>query len=374
MVEITELEKEHPELFEESASGDDAPPPTPSENMMAAAMKNPAVGWVAMGKNWREMGNAAFAMGDWERSAKAYRMGADNINNLRYKNVSDEDDEPFVVKKTEEEIAKEGLYSDELKDLHLVMLKNLSLAHINMNEMANAILAADSALEIDPADPKALYRKAHALQKRGNEKDLEGVKELLKTMEELKLAEGSREAGEVKLGVAKIRKMAALDRKKARMLQKNLVSALESEPGTFSNRGGEEKKKSKNYSPKLTPEERYKQNGEILSTEQAFDIVEKLADGYQSDEIQNKIQEALKKRSNDPNDSEFRLRLADIAMVVQRPILEEYGFQPNKKGLTEMLAALYAHEHDENDEGNELKPLMGIAFGSLMSAAWGAKQ
>lgn len=60
-------------------------------------------------------------------------------------------------------------------------------------------------------------------------------------------------------------------------------------------------------------------------------------------------------------------------MIVQRPILDEYGFEPNKKGLTEMLSALYQHEDDEDEEGRELKPLLGISFSSLLSASWKAQ-
>ena len=249
--------------------------------------------------------------------------------------------------------------------MHLLLLKNLALAHIQMNEYQKAIDAADLALEIEPADAKAMYRKAYALQKRGNEKDVKDAEEVLQKMERLDLKD-EKEAKEVKQGIAKIRNMAAKDRQKSKKLQKSLVSALESKPGIFS----QESEREKNYSTKLSPEERYRQNSEILSTQQAFDIVEKLADGYQSKEIQDLIKEALKKRSNNPQDPEFRLRLAEIAMIVQKPILEEYGFEPNKKGLTEMLSALYQHEDDEDDKGRELKPLLGMAFGSLLSSSW----
>ena len=255
--------------------------------------------------------------------------------------------------------------------MHLALVKNISLAHTQMNELGCAIDAAEIALEIEPTDPKALYRKAYALQVRGSDTDIVGVKKILKIMEQLDLKEGSKEAKEVKHGIAKIRKISVRGKKKSKAFQKNMVSALKSKPGAISEERMEKDKK--NYSTKLKPEERYRRNGEILSTEQAFKIVDKLADGYQSDMIQGKINDFLKHRSNDPEDSEFRLKLADIAMIVHRPILEEYGFEPNKKGLTEMLSALYQHEDDEDEEGRELKPLLGIAFSSLLSASWKAQ-
>lgn len=335
---------------------------------MLEAKRDPRAGWITMTKRFREQGNKLVKENDWEGAARQYKYGVENINILLNKDIGDEDD-PCVVPKTDEEIKNEGLYSPEVRDIHLLLLKNLALASIKTNQFTMAIEATNEALKIEPNDSKALYRKAYALQCRGYGGDKKEVDEVLKKMEGLELKEGTSEEKEVQQGISKVRQMRSKGAKKAKKFEKSVVSALDSKPGILS---CDRTVKKKDWW-KLTPAERYKQNGHVLSVDQAFKIVSRLQKGYESDFIQNKIQEEMKKRGGDPDDERFRKKLAEVCMLVQGPICVDYGFEPNQKGLKEMIAGLYDHENAVNAEGEKLGVLLGCSFTAIMSPLWKAQ-
>lgn len=73
------------------------------------------------------------------------------------------------------------------------------------------------------------------------------------------------------------------------------------------------------------------------------DFVDELARGYS----QPWFQELLKRCSDEPADREtFLRRLQDIAFEVQRPILENWGFEGNEQGLYDMTSILLQHSKE----------------------------
>lgn len=95
----------------------------------------------------------------------------------------------------------------------------------------------------------------------------------------------------------------------------------------------------------------HESRGSVEPLERTFDLtltltgdfVDELARGYS----QPWFQELLKRCSDESADREtFLRRLQDIAFEVQRPILENWGFEGNEQGLYDMTSILLQHSKE----------------------------
>jgi tetratricopeptide (TPR) repeat protein len=107
----------------------------------------------------KEEGNAHFKSGDLAKATRSYRKGTNVLKPLNKNNSGD----------------------DQVKALLISLQNNLSMVCYKQNKPKLSLDVASKALNVDPANVKALYRRAVANRKLGNAKEArDDLKEALK--------------------------------------------------------------------------------------------------------------------------------------------------------------------------------------------------
>jgi tetratricopeptide (TPR) repeat protein len=97
----------------------------------------------------KEIGNGHFKEGDLDQAARSYRRGVNKLKKLNKENTGDE----------------------QVKALLVTLQTNLSMVAFKQSRYKRSAEVAGKALGIDPANVKALYRRAVAQRKMGNLED-----------------------------------------------------------------------------------------------------------------------------------------------------------------------------------------------------------
>lgn len=121
------------DLFDDNDEDKDTPPADPTEAILQAMTE-------------KEEGNAAFKAGDYTRAVRSYRKGTTVLKPFNKSNTGD----------------------DQVKSLLVTLQTNLSMVCYKQDKHKMSRDVASKALEIDPANVKALYRRAVALRKLGD--------------------------------------------------------------------------------------------------------------------------------------------------------------------------------------------------------------
>mmetsp|Transcript_25598 Transcript_25598/g.82634 ORF Transcript_25598/g.82634 Transcript_25598/m.82634 type:complete len:508 (+) Transcript_25598:324-1847(+) len=222
--------------------------------------------------------------------------------------------------------------------LHAALLKNLSQACIKLGYWSDALEAAASAVELTPEDHKTWFRKACALEGLGR---LDEADDCLRRVDDCAVgrADCERIARDTK---ARREKLQTLRDKEDATGRQMLGRALEQ--GIFSGDRdkkvegaeaealkGETKKKTKPF--QLDDNTRKK-----MTPEGAEDLLRDLTDAYRDTGFQMQIFKLARDVEMDKH--AFLANLKQVALPLQKPILEKWGFEPSSLGVQEMTRAI----------------------------------
>lgn len=232
-----------------------------------------------------------------------------------------------------------------LSELHGAVAKNLSQACMKLGYWQEAVKAAEIASQLCPEDHKAWFRLACALEGLGR---LDEAEECLHKIDECSVGRPDRtriakdtQAKREKLQALRDREQASLKKTVEKALARNVFSeeredhqihpAVLPAKNTPTRESLEESPKSPSSVPKH------------LTREGAKDLLLELRDAYRDTTFQMQIFKLA--RDVHGQKELFLANLSKLALPLQKPILERFGFQPSEKGVKEMKQALQAHLH-----------------------------
>eukprot|EP00442_Polarella_glacialis_P026174 CAMPEP_0115161272 /NCGR_PEP_ID=MMETSP0227-20121206/71253_1 /TAXON_ID=89957 /ORGANISM="Polarella glacialis, Strain CCMP 1383" /LENGTH=717 /DNA_ID=CAMNT_0002573231 /DNA_START=46 /DNA_END=2200 /DNA_ORIENTATION=+ len=252
-----------------------------------------------------------------------------------------------------------------LFELHASVLKNLSQVCIKLGSWNEAAKAAQSAVELSPEDHKAWFRKACALEGLGKFVEAEAC--LLKIDEcsvgrpdRLRIAKDTQAKRE-KLQALREREQASLKKALEKALEKGVFSeerhaieiqeerhAIEAgpcQPSSSSSaqaslpRSGAEEETKKRPKPQGGGGGQF-QNAtrKLLTRDGAEDLLLALRDAYRDSTFQAQVMKLARDVHGEKR--AFLANLKQVALPLQRPILEKFGFEPGERGVMEMTRAI----------------------------------
>ena len=101
--------------------------------------------------------------------------------------------------------------------------------------------------------------------------------------------------------------------------------------------GGKENVKALSEEPPRPPSQRDIQ----LTAALAGELIDELAEAYRAKWFQERVRKCA--RDSGYESSIFQMRLQDVALKVQKPILTKWGFEGNENGRRDMIAAIKEH-------------------------------
>mmetsp|Transcript_136236 Transcript_136236/g.235826 ORF Transcript_136236/g.235826 Transcript_136236/m.235826 type:complete len:547 (+) Transcript_136236:67-1707(+) len=275
----------------------------------------------------------------------------------------------------------DGHLKNELKwltDSHLACLKNKSQAALSLELFQTALDAAEDALKLDIEDHKAWFRKVQALKGLGKFKEAEEALVRLEDVgqwcpdrhrilrdcenERKRLhiaAAKSRISTKEMLGKAFAAGVFSIDREKeleeaAKRVEDNKRDAAEERralapsrsvrPGPLpltaavglSKDRALPKPKEETKAVQGAPERSIQ-----LTAALAGDLMDDLAAAYSQQPFQDKVRKCA--RNSGYERAVFLMRLKDLAFEVQKPVLENWGFEGTEQGVREMTGAIRDH-------------------------------
>jgi len=283
------------------------------------------------GQECKREGNNKFREGLYEEALHIYTQG----------------DEVMKKWKVDPHLKNESKW---LKDYHLACLKNKAQAALKLELFQTALSAADSALELDAEDHKALYRKVLAQKGLGKFKEAE---ETLQRLEDVAQWRQDRRT---------ILRDCEAERKRIKQARTKHINGTKEmlgkafEAGVFSgDREDEIENAAQPRSEQQALDEPRKpieplkplERNIHLTIAHAGDLIDELTEGYKQRWYQERVRKCA--RDSGYERSVFLTRLKDVAFEVQKPILVKWGFEGNDDGVREMTAAIRVHTKDMPD-------------------------
>lgn len=324
-------------------------------------------GVLDFGQKIKTEGNEAFANENWEGALTRYCQGDEMLKNFRA--------EPHLEKENK-----------ELKNMHRACLNNKANAALKMDQWQNALRAADEALRLKQDDPKALFRKAEALENLGRTDEaleaLGEVEAIAEDMDEEYKESILDDVNERRVEIKDIEKRAGEDYKKLfkAMGDKSVFGAGRFLPDGTSPppalTGEQERKlkamkdkqeynqakakydleqRIKNGKPPVEPPKepdmptpnqpslgfRRLERTRTLTKPQAEQVLDQLMAAYSDELFQKKVHSDAKAVMYEMQP--FLRRLRKLAFTIQEPILTKWGFDQTEEGLQELMVCLSDH-------------------------------
>lgn len=260
-----------------------------------------------------------------------------------------------------------------LKDYHLACLKNKAQAALKLELFQTALEAAEAAIELDPEDHKAWYRKVLALKGLGKFAEAD---EALNKLEEVAhwCPERRHILRDCEAERKRIRWAAA---KHKQGTQEMLTKAFQA--GIF---GGDREKEleqarlqqqalPKQEEPirRLEPARALERNIHLTAA-LAGDLVDELSEVYGTRKFQERVQKCA--RDSGYERALFLRRLKDVAFEVQKSILLKWGFEGSEHGVREMQAAI--RDHVGRKEGEEMPLWLKAKQDRCLELLYGGKE
>eukprot|EP00933_Yihiella_yeosuensis_P030321 TRINITY_DN23975_c0_g1_i2.p1 TRINITY_DN23975_c0_g1~~TRINITY_DN23975_c0_g1_i2.p1 ORF type:complete len:477 (+),score=119.48 TRINITY_DN23975_c0_g1_i2:155-1432(+) len=229
-----------------------------------------------------------------------------------------------------------------LTELHVSILKNLAQACIKLGQWGEASKSAGKAVELDPDDHKAWFRKACALEGLGL---LEEAEVCLQKIDECSVGRPDRiriaketQAKREKFQALRDREQDSLKKTFTKAIEKNLFSEDREQvlrPPVAEQLGDQETQKR----PRPTPQGRFQDNTrKHLTREGAEDLLIALRDAYRDTSFQMQVLKLARDVRGEKR--AFLSNLKSLALPLQKPVLEKFGFEPNEQGVMEMTRAI----------------------------------
>ncbi|CAE8616352.1 unnamed protein product [Polarella glacialis] len=235
--------------------------------------------------------------------------------------------------------------SKSFAELHIALLKNQAQAAIKSCLWNEALESAQMALKIDDQDHKAWFRKACALEGLGRLDEVAACFDMIDT-----IAVGRPDRDRLQQDTSSKReKLRELrDREEAsqrRMLQLGIEKSLFSEArdADTSAKGPDTLKgppRPEAISHKLAVASVDEESRKRLTRDGAEDLLIQLAEAYRDPSFRQQV----RKLARDVADqAEFICYLNKVALPVQGPVLEKWGFEATLLGVAEMRRAIQDH-------------------------------
>ncbi|CAE7804223.1 alxA [Symbiodinium sp. CCMP2456] len=272
---------------------------------------------------YRKDGVAEWERGNAEDALKAWRLGCEALERIRVPDTH----------------ASEQKFFSEVR---VALLKNRALAALKLHGWQEALEAAEDVLKTDDQDHKAWFRKACALEGLGR---LREVERCLKMIDTIAVGRPDRDRLERETSAKREKVQALLSRDEAsqqRMLKLGLKKGLFSEERAAA-------PVSKKAQQALAPDV-LGQTPALVNVDDAtrkrltHDGTEELLKELELVYSEPNFREQVRKLARDVNDQEEFVRyLNQVALPVQKPVLERWGFEATEIGVTEMRKAIQDH-------------------------------
>lgn len=277
------------------------------------------------GNKCKKDGLLEWEQGNWAEAHASWKQADDALRRFK---AADKDNNKLIM------------------DLHCAILKNLAQACIKLEYWTDAVEAAAAATELDPEDHKAWFRKACALEGLGK---LDEAEECLRKIDDCSVGRADRERIN-KDTEARREKIQAIREREQATLKKALGKAVQK--GVFSDdrekvpvQDGEDARKALDDTPEKRQRAKPGPLGMFqesmrkhLTKEGAEDLLIDLRDAYRDSTFQRQVLKLARDVRMDKH--EFLSNLKRVALPLQRPILEKWGFEPSEKGVLEMQRAI----------------------------------
>jgi len=299
---------------------------------------------------YRKDGLVEWERGNHEDALKAWRLGCEALQRIRIPDTH----------------ASEQQFFGEVK---VALLKNRALAALKLNSWQEALDSSEEVLKVDDQDHKAWFRKACALEGLGRLKEVEPC---LKMIDSIAVGRPDRDRLEQETS-AKREKVKSLINKdevsQQRMLQLGLQKCLfseereaaKAETTTLALEDDESLLRPKPQVDDLTRKR--------LTKDGAEDVLKELEIAYSD----SNFREQVRKLARDVrNKDEFSLYLNKVALPVQTPVLERWGFEATELGVIEMHCAIEDHTKTCDTLKRRCDLTQRALFGEMYNAVWGS--
>lgn len=301
---------------------------------------------------YRKDGVVEWERGNAEDALKAWRLGCEAL-------------EKILVPDTH---ASEQKFFSEVR---VALLKNRALAALKLHGWQEALEAAEDVLKMDDQDHKAWFRKACALEGLGR---LREVERCLKMIDTIAVGRPDRDRLERETSAKREKVQALLSRDEAsqqRMLKLGLKKGLFSEERAAA---PVLKKAQQALAPDVLGQTPALMNVDDATRKRlTHDGTEELLKELELVYSEPNFREQVRKLARDVNDQEEFVRyLNQVALPVQKPVLERWGFEATEVGVTEMRKAIQDHTvGDDAKLKRQAQATTRALYGELYNAVRG---
>lgn len=237
----------------------------------------------------------------------------------------------------------------QLDEVHIAVLKNLSQAAIKLGHWNEGLEAAENALKIDDEDHKAWFRRACALEGLGR---LDEIEECLQRIDEISVGRSDQErlqkdtqTKREKVQELKILEEATQKRMFERGMEKSLWSEQRSRTNNLPLRAKVPGPPAISQKVKVKPLDEGKRKR--LTRDGVEDMLKDLSEAYKDSTFRGQV----RKLARDVHDqAEFLCYLGKVALSVQKPVLEKWGFEASEYGVNEMTRAIQDHTRGKDPD------------------------
>jgi len=311
------------------------------------------------GQECKKMGNQKFREGLFEEALYIYTQGDDMMKKF----------------KVGAHLTNEKKWFAEY---HLACLKNKAQAALKLERWNTALEAAEGALALEPDDTKALYRKSLALKGIGRFKEAE---ETLQQLEDASHWNVNRR--DILKDCEAERKRILVAAAKHKESTKGMLGKA-FEAGIFGGSRDQELQdatkavedpvnalkpvKDDVQKQAVRPLERNVQ----LTAALAGDLLDELAEAYSQRWYQERVQKCA--RDSSYSQAVFLPRLKGVALEVQKPILEKWGFEGTDHGVREMSAAVRESTRDSSAKAQAMPDWLKSKQNRCLELLYGGRQ
>ncbi|CAE7640708.1 unnamed protein product [Symbiodinium pilosum] len=305
---------------------------------------------------YRKDGVVEWERGNAEDALKAWRLGCEALERIR----------------VPETHASEQKFFSEVR---VALLKNRALAALKLNCWQEALEAAEDVLKTDDQDHKAWFRKACALEGLGR---LQEVEKCLKMIDSIAVGRPDRDRLERETSAKREKVQALLSRDEAsqqRMLKLGLQKGLFSQERS-ADASVPTKAQKALPQPDVLSQTPALQNLDDTSRKRlTHDGAEELLKELELAYSEPNFREQVRKLARDVNDQEeFVQYLNQVALPVQKPVLERWGFEATEVGVTEMRRAIQDHTvGDDAKLKRQAQATTRALYGEMYNAVRGGK-
>ncbi|CAE7523765.1 unnamed protein product [Symbiodinium natans] len=229
-----------------------------------------------------------------------------------------------------------------LFELHAAVLKNLAQACMKLGYWNEASKVSAIATQLCPEDHKAWFRRACALEGLG---DLLEAERCLQKIDECSVGRPDRlriakdiQAKREKLQALREREQASLKKTMEKALGRSVFSE-ERQVAQTEAAANDLLESDAQRRALPTPNGLFQDsNRKHLTREGAKDLLHALRDAYKDSTFQKQVLKLARDVRGEKRP--FLANLAKVALPLQKPVLEKFGFEPSEKGLKEMMRAV----------------------------------